>query len=80
MKGRLLANVSNKETGGIHFNLAYFVHIWNISNITCYKASLKSSLLFISKFRFDLVHGKMLNDTYLKVRKINYVGDREQQL
>ena len=46
-------------------NLAYFAHIWNISDISCHNMSLKLNLLFISKFRFDWVHGKMLNNTHL---------------
>ena len=58
---------------------AYFVHIGNISNIACRKESLKFNLLFISKFRFDRVHGKMLNDTHLMVIKLNYAGDTDQQ-
>ena len=65
MKGRLLAK--KEIQGDIRSNIAYIVHIWNISNIACYKKSLKFNLLFISKFKFDRVHGKMLNDTHLKV-------------
>ena len=54
MKGQLLANVSDKETeGGICFNLAYFVHIWNISTIARHKESLGFNIVFLSKFRFD---------------------------
>ena len=68
-KGRLLPNVSNKETdGGIRYNLfAYFVHIWNISNIACHKELSNLNLLFISKFRFDWVHRKMVNDIHLMI-------------
>ena len=77
MKGRLPANVSNKETeGSTHSNLAY---IRNISNIAFHKESLKLNFFFISKFRFDLVPGKIFNDTHLKFIKINYVEDTEQQ-
>ena len=65
--------------GGIRSNLAYFVHIWNISNIACHKESLKFNLFFISKFRFDWVHGKMLNDTHLMVMKIKYVEGTEHR-
>ena len=43
-------------------NIAYFVHALNISNIPSHKNSLNSTF-FISEFRFDQVHGKMLDDT-----------------
>ena len=47
IKVLLLPNISNKKTqGNICSNLAYFVHIWNISNIAGHKMSLKSNLLF----------------------------------
>ena len=72
-----LVMVTNE--GSIRSNLAYFVHVWNISNIVCHKESLKFSLLFISKFRFDWVHEEMLNDTYLMIIKINYSRDTKQQ-
>ena len=49
---------------GILSNLAYCIYIWNISNIACNKESLNFNLLFISKFRFHWVHGKMLNETH----------------
>ena len=31
------------------------------------------------KFRFDKVYRKLLNDTHLKVIKVNYVRDTGQQ-
>ena len=47
IKVLLLSNISNKKTqGSICSNLAYFVHIWNISKIAGHKMSLKSNLLF----------------------------------
>ena len=55
MKGRLLTNILNKERlRDIRSNLACFVHIWNISNI-----SVKFNFSFISKFRFDCCHRKI---------------------
>ena len=81
MKGWLLANVSNKETvGGICSNLAYFVLIWNISNISFQKRILNFNFFFSSKFKFDRVHGKMLNDTHLKVIYINYIRARKFEI
>ena len=68
MKGQLLANGSKKEMqGGICSNIDYFGHIWNISNITCHKKSLIFNLFFISKFKFDRVHGKILNNARFKL-------------
>ena len=56
------------EGGGLFCsNIARFVHIWNLSNIACYKNSLKFNLFFVSKFKVDRAQGKMLNDTHLKV-------------
>ena len=67
MKGRLFANVSKKEMeGDIRSNIAYFVHNWSISNNACHKKKLKFNLFSISKFKFDRVHGKMLNNTHFK--------------
>ena len=74
-----LANVSNKETEEVFALTLHTLSTSEISNIACHKKSLKFSLLFISKLRFDPVHGKMLNDTHLMVIKINYVGGTEQQ-
>ena len=76
MKSRLLANVSDKETEGIFALISHTSPVSEIFQIlNCHRESLKFNFLFISKFRFDWVHGKMLNDTYLMVIKINYVGD-----
>ena len=75
MKIRVLANVSKKKTQWtIQSNLLYFIHNWNISNITSLKNSLKFNL-FIFKFGFDWVHEKMLNDTNLKIIRTKYVRD-----
>ena len=49
LKGRLLANVSNKETEG---DIRSCIVI-NISNTTCHEKSLKYNFLFFSKFKFD---------------------------
>ena len=76
-KGRLLPNVSGKEimrvsgkiNGNKRSNLAYFVCIWNISNISSHKKLLKLSSLFIFMLRLDWVYREMLKDTYLKVTK-----------
>ena len=65
--------------GDIGSNIANFVHTSNISNIVCHKKLLKFHPLLISKFKFGLVHGKMLNDTHLKVIKINYSKYTKQQ-
>ena len=63
----VLANVSNmKMLGNIHSNLACFLHTRSNSNIVSHNKSLQFNFPFISKFRFDRVHGKMLNDTHLK--------------
>ena len=54
MNGRLLANVSEKETEGAFALISHtFTIFGNISNIPCHKESLNFKLLFISKFRFD---------------------------
>ena len=52
MQSVLLANVSNKETlGDIHPNLAYFIHIWNISNI--FNENSTASFLEIPLFTYS---------------------------
>ena len=51
-----------KCKGVLALNIAYFLHALNISNIPRHKKSLNSTF-FISEFRFDQVHGKMLDDT-----------------
>ena len=52
--GRLLANVSNKETWWyVCYNLACSVHIRNMSNIASKKKSLKLELIYDFKLRFD---------------------------
>ena len=49
MMGWLLANVSNKDLQeDIHFNLAYFVHVWKIPNIISHKKLLKLNFLYFS--------------------------------
>ena len=74
MKVWLLVNVSKKEMqGNIRSNIAFFVHIWNISNIACHKKSLKFILFFISKFKFDLVHCKKLKGTLMQIWKFRYM-------
>ena len=68
MKGWLLVNVSNVEKEVyICSKLVYFVHIWMFFKIrVVMKNYEKFYFLFISKFRFDRVQVKMLNDTHLK--------------
>ena len=52
--GRLLANILKSETWwDVRYNLAFSVHIPNISNIASNKKSLKLNLLYVFKFRFD---------------------------
>ena len=52
----------------------------NILKVICHKILSKLKLPFISEFRFDLAHAKMLNDTHMMVMEINYTGDTEQKL
>ena len=56
--------------GDIHSNIADFVRVWNISNIVCHKKSLKFKLFFISKFKFDRVHGKILKGTLMQIENL----------
>ena len=78
-KNSLSDSTSNKETQGDNrSNLAYFVHISNISNIALDKKLIKFILLFNSKIKFCRVHKKCLT-THLKVISINYVRDTKQK-
>ena len=73
MKGPLFANVSKKRNVNVRFNIAYFVHIWNIWNISCHKKSLTFNLFFISKFKFDRVYGKILKYIQVSLLKPSFV-------
>ena len=62
VKGQFPMNVRKKEMYGI---FAWIFHVSFIF-VSSYEKSLKFNLLYKSKFRFDRVHGKMVNDTHLK--------------
>ena len=64
---------------GICSDTAYFVYIRSISSIAEHKKSLKINFFFVSKFKFDRVYGKMVNDTRFRVIYINYIRDTKQQ-
>ena len=66
-EGSIACKCFKKKNVREYSNIAYFAHIWNISNIAWDKKSLRFNLSFTSKFKFDRVHGKMLKDTHLKV-------------
>ena len=79
-EGSITGKCFNKETEGIFALILHnFSHIWNTSNIACHQESLEFDLLFISKFRFDWVLGKMLNDTHLMVMKIMEKNDGDRK-
>ena len=56
--------------------ISFIFEIFQIS--LAIKKSLKFNLFFISKFKFDRVHGKMFNNTDLKVIQIDYIKDTKQ--
>ena len=62
VKGQFPVNVWKKELYGI---FAWIFHVSFIF-VSSYEKSLKFNLLYKSKFRFDWVHEKMVNDTHLK--------------
>ena len=74
MKGRLLANFSNKENGGKGWVITLISHILFISEIFQISLVIKNhqnlTFSFVSKLRYDCVHGKALSNTHFMIIKI----------
>ena len=52
-------------------HVSHIFEIFKILRVT--KKSIKLSFHYISKFKLDCAHGKMLNHTHFKVININYL-------
>ena len=69
-EGSIVCKCFKKRNVNVRFNIAYFVHIWNIA---CHKKSLTFNLFFISKFKFDRVYGKILKYIQVSLLKPSFV-------
>ena len=69
-----------KKCRGMFALILRILFIFEIFQISlAIKKSSKFNLFFISKFKFDRAHKKILNDTHLKVIKVNDNRDTKQQ-